>query len=72
MAWDELMLRRGWNRSRLAAEVGYTRARITQIMHLLRLPAEMKEQLLEGDVRVVGMTIREAIEIARGVRSEGQ
>ncbi len=65
------MRRRGWSRSRLAVEVGYTRARITQIMHLLKLTDEMQEKLLVGRPEVAGMTIRNAIEAAmiRGKRT---
>lgn len=48
----------------LAAEVGYTRARITQILHLLNLPEEVKQKLLAGRPEVAGMTIRSAVEAA--------
>jgi hypothetical protein len=44
-----------------------TRARVTQIMFLLKLPPEMKEKLLGGsDESVKGMTIRRAIEMVVG------
>ena len=62
--WDATLRRRGWTQTRLADEVGYTRARVTQILHLLKLPAELKEQLLSGDGAVASMTVRAAIEIA--------
>lgn len=68
LEWDAMMRKRGWTRSRLANEVGYTRARVTQIMHLLNLPIEVKERLLAGAPSVGGMTIREAVQIARQAR----
>jgi tetratricopeptide (TPR) repeat protein len=37
------------NRSRLADMLGYSRARITQVLNLLKLPEEMKRQLLTAD-----------------------
>ena len=37
------------NRSRLADMLGYSRARITQVLNLLKLPEKMKRQLLTAD-----------------------
>ncbi|MCD4701930.1 MAG: hypothetical protein K8S24_08760 [Candidatus Aegiribacteria sp.] len=37
------------NRSRLSELLGYSRARITQILNLLKLPAEMRQKLLLTD-----------------------
>ena len=37
------------NRSRLADMLGYSRARITQVLNLLKLPEQMKSQLLLAD-----------------------
>ena len=65
LEWDAIMRRRGWTRSRLAAEVGYTKARVTQILHLLNLPDDLKQKLLAGRPEVEGMTVRNAIEVAR-------
>ncbi len=65
LEWEVMLRRRGWTRSRLADEVGYTRARVTQIMHLLHLPYDIRVQLLEGNPEVAAMTIREAIALAR-------
>ena len=72
LEWDATMRRRGWSRARLAAEVGYTRARITQILHLLNLPDDLKQKLLAGRPKVTGMTIREAIKLATSRSSDSQ
>lgn len=65
LEWDAIMRRRGWSRARLAAEVGYTRARVTQILHLLKLPNAVKQNLLAGRPEVAGMTVRSAVEAAQ-------
>ena len=47
----DALLRNGLceNRSRLSELLGYSRARITQILNLLKLPAEMRQKLLLTD-----------------------
>ena len=41
-------------------------------MHLLHLPAEMKQSLLAGQPEVAGMTIREDIKLAMSRSSDSQ
>ena len=61
MAWQRDIEEQGMRRSEIARREGYTRARVTQIMGLVKLPDEVKSLLLAGDDQVAAMTIREAM-----------
>ena len=61
MAWQREMEDQGIRRADIARREGLTRARITQILGLLKLPDDVKALLIAGHDEVAGMSIREAL-----------
>ena len=67
MAWQTEIERRGIRQADIARRERLTRARVTQIMSLLDLPADMKAMLLEGHQDVADWSTRRALrEVAAG------
>ncbi|MEK6608279.1 MAG: hypothetical protein AABZ30_11505 [Myxococcota bacterium] len=51
----------GLRRADIARRERLTRARVTQVMSLLDLPADVKTMLLAGDAEVEGWSVRRAL-----------
>ena len=68
MEWQKVIEAEGIDRAEIARRNGYTRARVTQLMSLLRLPDDLKTKLLAEDADLAGWSIRRAIQAvpARG------
>lgn len=63
LAWQGDIENGGLRRSDIARREGLTRARVTQIMSLLKLPEDVKGRLLNGDSRLSTMTIRQGMSL---------
>jgi hypothetical protein len=64
MEWQKVIEAEGIDRAEIARRNGYTRARVTQLMSLLRLPDHLKTKLLAEDAEMAGWSIRRAIQAA--------
>ena len=61
MRWQKEMEEQGLRRADIARRERLTRARVTQIMHLLDLPEDVKVELLALDKGRPDWTVREAL-----------
>src|SRR5262245_53180686 len=59
--WSAEMEARGLRRADIARREGITRARVTQLMALVDLPARTKALLLGGDAAVSGWSVKRAL-----------
>jgi hypothetical protein len=60
--WQKVIEAEGIDRAEIARRNGYTRARVTQLMSLLRLPDDLKTKLLGEDRDLAGWSVRRAIQ----------
>jgi ParB-like chromosome segregation protein Spo0J len=63
LAWQAEIQSGAVTQADIARREGYTRARITQLMKLTRLPDQIKQMLLANDPSTAGMTVTRAIEL---------
>ena len=72
MQWQSMIDEEGINRAEIARQEGLTRARVTQIMTLLQLPAPLQERLLSDDAELAGCSVRWALSMAKQIKSGDQ
>ena len=63
-----MLFRSKLNKARIAAREGISRARVTQVMNLLQLPAEIQASLLEPPGVAVLIEGKHMCAMARGFR----
>ena len=61
LEWKSVMESEGISQSEIARRAGLTRARVTQILSLLKLPQEIQERLLNNSPEVRDLSIRRAM-----------
>jgi ParB-like chromosome segregation protein Spo0J len=65
IAWQDLIDEGGISRAEVARRERVSRARVTQLLSLLRLPEDVREALLDEDTSVRGWSVRRALEEVR-------
>jgi hypothetical protein len=61
LGWQKLIEQESISRAEISRREGLSRARVTQLMSLLRLPEEVQRGLLVGAPKYVGWTVRRGL-----------
>ena len=61
LGWQKLIEQQSINRAEISRREGLSRARVTQLMRLLKLPEEVQRGLLAGAPEYVGWTVRRGL-----------
>lgn len=71
MLWHHTIENEGINRAEMARRAGVSRARVTQLLSLLKLPKIIRKALLDEDENVVHWSIKRALRlVTAGAQSD--
>ena len=67
--WQKLIEQESISRAEISRREGLSRARVTQLMSLLKLPEKVQQGLLAGAPEYAGWTVRRAIRASKKTNS---